>query len=70
MFGTHLRPKTNHSLFAKAKSLLVFSDPCRAMYAQAQLEALLAALCQEVALIQGPPGTGKVRWRLPPPFLG
>lgn len=28
---------------------------------QAQLEALQAALSQEVALIQGPPGTGKVR---------
>lgn len=34
------------------------------MYAQAQLEALLAALSQEVSLIQGPPGTGKVRWLL------
>lgn len=32
---------------------------------QAQLEALLAALSREVALIQGPPGTGKVPCGMP-----
>lgn len=38
--------------------LLLFQR--RVIHTQAQLEALLAALSQEVALIQGPPGTGKV----------